>query len=407
MRGRVRVGGAKNSALPILAATLLTDEPLRIGNLPEVVDVRTMQKLLAGLGTVLEPEGRTAVTLTTPQPGLEASYDLVRRMRASVLVLGPLLARTGRARVSLPGGCAIGARPIDLHLEALRRMGADIDIRHGYVEATCARLRGADITFGGVTVGGTENLLMAACLAEGRTVLRCCAREPEIVDLARLLRKMGADIQGDGTDTIEIRGVDALGGARHDVIPDRVEAGTYIVAGALAGDDVTVEGCEPAHLGALLDAVRAAGAGVDVSGQAVRVRPPARGLRACDIRTAPFPGFPTDMQAQFMALLTQAEGSGRIVEEIFEARFMHALELRRMGARIRIDGATAHVSGPTPLSGAEVIASDLRASACLVLASLVAKGTTIVHRVYHLDRGYERIEEKLRGLGAAVTRERE
>ena len=408
LKGVVAIGGAKNAALPALAATLLTDQPVRLGNLPDVVDIRTMQKLLAGLGAAIEAEVPAAVTVRIENLSqVEASYDLVRQMRASVLVLGPLVARSGRARVSLPGGCAIGGRPIDLHLDALRRMGAEIEIRHGYVEASCERLIGADITFGGVTVTGTENILMAACLARGRTVLRNCAREPEVVDLVGLLRAMGAEIRGEGTDVIEIEGKDRLEGADHDVIPDRIEAGTYVVAGALAGDGVTVAACNPSHLGALLGAVREAGAGVEIGADSVTVTRPARGLRSCEVRTAPYPGFPTDMQAQFMALLTQAEGTGRIVEEIFESRFMHALELRRMGARIRIEGNTAIVDGPTPLSGAEVIASDLRASACLVLASLVARGSTIIHRVYHLDRGYERIEEKLRGLGAAVVREKE
>ena len=408
LSGRVVIGGSKNAALPALAATLLTDEPIRLKNVPAVVDISTMVNLLERFGASWNRDQAGGLTVQVGRiAGTEAPYDLVRRMRASVLVLGPLLARAGRARVSLPGGCAIGERPIDMHLGALRKMGGTIAIEHGYVSASCGRLTGADITFSGKTVTGTENLMMASCLARGRTVLRNCAREPEVVDLAELLRAMGARVEGAGKDVIEIEGVDRLHGAEHRVIADRIEAGTYIVAAALAGEEVTVDCCEPAHLGALLEKVGESGSEITTLPGAVVVRRPGGRLRSCDLATAPHPGFPTDMQAQFMAMMTQAEGRAAIVESIFEHRFMHAQELRRMGADIRIEGNTARVFGPTPLSGADVTASDLRASACLVVAGLVASGPTVVHRIYHLDRGYERIEEKLRGLGAAVEREKE
>jgi UDP-N-acetylglucosamine 1-carboxyvinyltransferase len=405
LSGRVSIGGAKNAALPALAASLLTDGSVRLSNLPAVADVRTMLRLLETLGASKSQQTATSVTVRVPSiPNPEAPYEMVRTMRASVLVLGPLLARCGRARVSLPGGCAIGARPVDMHLEGLRRMGARIEIEHGYVNATCEALRGAKIEFPGKTVTGTENLMAAACLARGRTVLRNCAREPEVSDMAGLLRAMGARIRGDGTDVIEIEGTDRLGDAEHAAIPDRIEAGTYIVAAAMAGDEVTVDRCEPSHLASVLKKVSEAGAKIEARARSVVVRAGRGGLRSCDLETSPYPGFPTDMQAQFMAMMTQAEGSASITEAIFESRFMHALELQRMGADVRVDGHTATVRGRTPLSGAEVTASDLRASACLVLAGLVASGETVVHRVYHLDRGYERIEEKLSGLGAAIER---
>jgi UDP-N-acetylglucosamine 1-carboxyvinyltransferase len=405
LAGRVRVGGAKNAALPALAASILTGEPLRLGNLPLVMDIRTMLRLLERLGADWTQTGPASITVQVEDiPSPEAPYDLVRTMRASVLVLGPLLARAGRARVSLPGGCAIGERPINMHLAALEKMGARIAIEHGYVVASCGRLGGAEIEFPGITVTGTENLMMAATLARGRTVLRNCAREPEVADLAALLRAMGAKIRGDGTDVIEIDGVDGLGEAEHDVIPDRIEAGTYMAAAAMVGDEVVLEACEPEHLTALMERLRASGARITAAAREITVRRAAGGLRSSDVHTAPYPGFPTDMQAQFMAVMTQAEGSSVIAEEIFEHRFMHALELQRMGADIRIDGNKATVRGRTPLSAAEVTASDLRASACLVLASLVSRGSSVIHRVYHLDRGYERIEEKLGGLGAAIER---
>jgi len=429
LAGRVRIAGAKNAALPALAAALLTDEPVVFANLPAVADVRTMLRLLRQLGAevgdvrgLFEPGADAEPPQVAVRAGaigsIEAAYDLVRTMRASVLVLGPLLARAGRARVSLPGGCAIGARPIDMHLEGLRRMGARVNLQHGYVDASCERLAGADYTFPGVTVTGTENLMAAAALARGVTTLRNCAREPEVTDLAGLLRAMGARLTGDGTDVITIEGVERLRGAEHRVIPDRIEAGTYLAAAAMtAAPDgaVTIAHCEPAHLGAPLDVLRAAGARVDVgrgeltvrgrsAASAAGQRKADAALRAIRVQTAPYPGFATDLQAQFMALCTQSTGASTIVETIFESRFLHALELGRMGADIRVEGNASIVTGPSPLMGTDVLASDLRASACLVLAGLVASGETTVHRVYHLDRGYERMEAKLRGLGAAIER---
>jgi UDP-N-acetylglucosamine 1-carboxyvinyltransferase len=333
----------------------------------------------------------------------EAPFELVRTMRASVLVLGPLLARYGRARVSLPGGCAIGARPINLHIEGLKKLGAEVAVEHGYVDARCPRLTGAEIEFDTCTVTGTENLMMAACLARGTTVLKGAAAEPEVADLGLLLTKMGARIEGAGTPVITIHGVDRLRGAEHRIIPDRIEAGTYAVAAAITGGEVRIEGCEPAHLGSVLDHLVRAGAEAQRSPKGVVVSRKGP-LLPSDIATQPYPGFPTDMQAQWMALMTQAGGPARIEETVFEARFLHALELQRMGASLSIDGHLVTTHGPSRLSGAEVTASDLRASACLVLAGLVADGATVVHRVYHLDRGYERMEEKLRPLGADVER---
>ncbi len=404
LSGSVRVSGAKNAALPAMAAALLTDEEVRLDNVPDVVDVRTLARLLGDLGTSCERLGRHRWALRTPEVTTpEAPWDLVRRMRASVLVLGPLLARTGRARVSLPGGCAIGERPIDRHLEGLRRLGAEIRLEHGYVEARAERLRGAEITFEDVTVTGTENLMMAATLAEGETVLRNAAREPEVVDLADLLRAMGAGIEGAGTRTITIRGVPRLHGTEHRVIPDRIEAGTWLIAAAITGGKVTLEAVEPAHLEAVLDKLGKVGLSLEVGRDWIRIGN-GRPLRSHDLVTEPYPGFPTDLQAQYMVLMTQAGGTSRITETIFERRFMHVPELRRMGASIELSGNTAIVEGPTPLTGAEVTASDLRASASLVLAGLAARGETIVHRVYHLDRGYEAIEEKLGALGARIER---
>ncbi len=403
LRGRVEIGGAKNAALPALAASLLTDQRLELRNVPRVRDVRTMLRVLEQLGAATSWEGGRASVQVARVASLEAPYDLVKTMRASVLVLGPLLARHGRARVSLPGGCAIGERPINLHLDGLARMGADISIAHGYVEAKAKRLRGATIAFPSKTVTGTENLLMAATLAEGTTVLTNCAQEPEVVDLARLLRAMGASVRGEGTDEIVVEGRPALGGAEHAIVPDRVEAGTYIVAAALVGDRIEVAGCRPDHLEAVLEQLRLAGVPVE-AGEGTVVARSADGLRSRDLATAPYPGFPTDMQAQYMTLMTQARGAAVITETIFERRFMHAGELIRMGADIRIQARSAVVVGPTPLSGAQVMATDLRASACLVLAGLVAEGVTVVDRIYHLDRGYEPMEEKLRALGAEVER---
>ena len=404
LKGRVPIAGAKNAALPVLAATLLTEDKVELTNLPRVRDVRTMLRVLEQLGAEVHDRGDgTALVQVARLQSFEAPYDLVRTMRASVLVLGPLLSRYGRARVSLPGGCAIGERPINLHIEGLHKMGAEITIEHGYVEATAKRLHGASIAFPQETVTGTENLLMAAVLAEGTTHLSNCAREPEVVDLADLLIAMGASIDGAGTGELVIEGGKPLHGATHRVIPDRIEAGTYLVAGALVGDDVEVLGARPEHLEVLLQQLAACGVAVSATPGGLRISaPPA--LSARDLRTSPYPGFPTDMQAQYMTLMTQAQGAAMIAETVFERRFMHVGELQRMGADIRIDGRSAVVVGPTRLTGAQVMATDLRASACLVLAGLVAEGPTVIDRVYHLDRGYESMETKLGALGASIER---
>jgi len=404
LRGAVSASSAKNAALPALAATLLTAEPVVLENLPALADVTTISRLIEQLGAefAVERDGATRVRVARVKSH-EAPYELVSTMRASVLVLGPLLARTGVARVALPGGCAIGLRPIDLHLKGLRRLGADIGIENGYVEARASRLKGCRISLDLVTVTGTENLMMAAALAEGTTVIENAAREPEVVDLARLLQAMGATIEGAGTERIEIVGAAELGGCRHRIIPDRIETGTLLVAGAITGGDVTVTNAVPRHLGALLAKLEEAGAVLDVGENRIRCRGPER-PRPTDVVTSPFPGFPTDMQAQLMTLLGLAEGLSRITETIFENRFMHAAELNRMGARIEIDGAMALVRGVPHYQGAPVMATDLRASASLVLAGLAARGRTEVSRVYHLDRGYERLEAKLQSLGARVGR---
>ncbi len=404
LAGRVAIAGAKNAALPALAATLLTSDPVELENLPAVRDVRTMLRVLEQVGATVATRGPTAAEVQVARIGsFEAPYDLVKTMRASVLVLGPLLARHGRARVSLPGGCALGERPIDLHIEGLARLGAEIGLQHGYVEARAKRLRGTRFDFRIKSVTGTANLMMAATLAEGTTVLGNCAQEPEIVDLARLLEAMGASIRGAGRDEIMIEGRAELHGARHRVIPDRIEAGTYLVAGALAGDTVEITGADAGHLKPILKQLERAGVQVAADGATLRVRASER-LLARDLETAPHPGYPTDMQAQYMALMTQAHGTSRITETIFERRFMHVGELLRMGADIRIEGRTSLVTGPARLTGAQVMATDLRASACLVLAALVADGVSVLDRAYHLDRGYEAMEEKLRGLGAEVER---
>lgn len=404
LRGAVSASSAKNAALPALAATLLTAEPVVLENLPALADVTTISQLIEQLGAefAVERDGATRVRVARVKSH-EAPYELVSTMRASVLVLGPLLARTGVARVALPGGCAIGLRPIDLHLKGLRRLGADIGIENGYVEARASRLKGCRISLDLVTVTGTENLMMAAALAEGTTVIENAAREPEVVDLARLLQAMGATIEGAGTERIEIVGAAELGGCRHRIIPDRIETGTLLVAGAITGGDVTVTNAVPRHLSALLAKLEEAGAVLDVGENRIRCRGPER-PRPTDVITSPFPGFPTDMQAQLMTLLGLAEGLSRITETIFENRFMHAAELNRMGARIEIDGAMALVRGVPHYQGAPVMATDLRASASLVLAGLAARGRTEVSRVYHLDRGYERLEAKLQSLGARVGR---
>jgi UDP-N-acetylglucosamine 1-carboxyvinyltransferase len=405
--GTVRISGAKNAALPAMAAALLTDEPVVLENVPEVRDIQTMRKLLVEMGAEVElGYGRAhhRTTIQCPEPiRPEAPYELVKTMRASTLVLGPLVARLGCARVSLPGGCAIGARPIDLHIKGLEQLGVAIAHDHGYVEARAPRLQGGHIVWDRITVTGTEELMMAAALADGETVMENCAREPEVSDLAALLTKMGARIEGAGTATIRIQGVPQLSGARHRIIPDRISAGTFVVAGAMTGGDLTISNCVPRHLGALLQKLTEAGATLQTEDDSIRVIGDGR-LRAADVNTEEYPGFPTDMQAQYMALATQAEGTSVITENIFENRFMHAQEMVRMGANIRIEGRRAVVRGKTPLSAAAVLASDLRASASLVLAALVADGETIIDRVYHIDRGYERIEEKLRGVGAQMKR---
>jgi UDP-N-acetylglucosamine 1-carboxyvinyltransferase len=405
LAGKVAVSGAKNAALPAMTAALLTSEPVELDNVPRVQDIFTIRRLLAEMGVEAEIEssGRTLLKAARVS-SREASYDLVKTMRASILVLGPLVARFGFARVSLPGGCAIGARPVNLHLSGLEKMGATCEVVHGYVEASCRRLHGAAVFMETVTVTGTENLMMAACLARGETVLDNAACEPEVVDLADLLRKMGARIEGDGTRTIRIQGVDGLRGCRHRVIPDRIEAGTFAIAAAISRGEVEISGCRPDHMGALLDQLERTGAEIDtVESGGLRVRG-SDPIRSQDMTTHPYPGFATDNQAQYMALMTQADGTAAITETIFENRFMHAQELVRMGADITIDGSHAIVKGGKPLTGAKVLASDLRASASLILAGLVAEGETLIDRVYHLDRGYERIEKKLCDLGADIER---
>jgi len=403
LRGEVTVSAAKNAALPALAAALLTDRPVTLTNVPGLADVRTMTKLLATLGATIDHDGARAI-VTVPRVTSDlAPYELVSTMRASVLVLGPLVARHGSARVALPGGCAIGVRPIDQHLKGLARLGAEIAIENGYVVARASRLKGGRIATDLVTVTGTENLMMAAALAEGTTVIENAAREPEVSDLAALLTSMGARIQGAGSGRIEIEGVADLGGAVHSIVPDRIEAGTLIVAGAITGGDVRVSGLVPAHLTAVLAKLDECGVALEVGPAAVRVRGSGR-PRPADVITSPFPGFPTDMQAQLMALLGLADGQSRVTETIFENRFMHAAELARMGARIETEGSTAVIRGVPHYEGAPVMASDLRASAALVLAGLAARGRTEITRIYHLDRGYEGLEAKLAALGARITR---
>jgi UDP-N-acetylglucosamine 1-carboxyvinyltransferase len=406
LAGRVRVSGAKNAALPILCASLLSPEPLVLTNVPQLNDVRTMGTLLAQMGVRLDT--RTPGTVALDAGRIDwplAPYELVRTMRASVLALGPLLARCGEARVSLPGGCAIGLRPVDQHVKGLQAMGAEIDLEHGYINARAAKLRGTRFAFDVVTVTGTENLMMAATLAEGTTTLENAAREPEVTDLARCLVAMGARISGAGTDRIVVEGVPRLAGATHAVMPDRIEMGTFLAAVAATGGDATVEGATGGALDAVLDKLREAGAEVEAGPEAIRVS--RRGpLKAFNLRTAPYPAFPTDMQAQMMALATRADGTSVITETIFENRMMHVQELVRLGADIDVEGNSAIVRGVHKLTGADVMATDLRASACLVIAGLMAEGTTTIDRIYHLDRGYERIEEKLGALGASIRRVR-
>jgi UDP-N-acetylglucosamine 1-carboxyvinyltransferase len=403
--GEVRISGAKNATLPILAGALLADGPVTIGNVPHLNDVTTMIELLGRLGASVTVNERLRIEVDPRTVRATfAPYELVKTMRASILVLGPLVARHGAADVSLPGGCAIGARPVNIHVAGLQAMGADVHIESGYIKARSGRLKGARIVLETVTVTGTENLMMAATLADGRTVLENAAREPEVVDLANFLVAMGARISGAGTDTITIEGVESLRGAEYDVLPDRIEAGTYLVAGAISGGRVRVRNVRPEHLDAVLGKLEEAGAVVSRGDSWIEVDMRGRRPRAIDIRTAPHPGFPTDMQAQFAALNTVAEGVGTIIETIFENRFMHMLEMRRMGAEIRLEGNTAIIRGVPRLTAAPVMATDLRASASLVLAGLVAEGTTDVERIYHIDRGYECIEEKLQGLGAQIRR---
>ncbi len=414
LHGAIRASGAKNAALPALAAALLTEDPVTLEEVPDLADVNTMNRLLAGMGVSIERPAPGRVILDASRvTSTEAPYDLVRTMRASILVLGPLLARFGEARVSLPGGCAIGVRPVDLHVMALEAMGARIAVEKGYIHAHVSRvgrgtgrLTGTTIRFPTPTVTGTENVLFAAALAKGTTVIENAATEPEVEDAARLLTTMGARVAGAGTATITVEGVDRLSGtgpSPHAIVPDRIEAGTYLAAGAITGGDVTVTRARARDLGAFLDALRRAGAGVEVTADAVRVFG-GRPLAAVDIETAPHPGFPTDLQAQFLALMTQAEGTSHLVETIFENRFLHAVELARLGADVRVEGRAAIVRGPSSLEGAPVTASDLRASAALVLAGLVARGETRVRRIYHLDRGYAAMDERLRSLGASVER---
>jgi UDP-N-acetylglucosamine 1-carboxyvinyltransferase len=402
------VSGSKNSALPSMAAALLTEDEVVLENIPQVRDIETERKLLTAMGAEVElgygrAQHRTTIscrTITDPT----ASYEIVKTMRASSLVLGPLVARMGVARVSMPGGCAIGARPIDLHTKGLETLGAKISYEHGYIEARAERLKGAHIVFDKITVTGTEDLLMAATLAEGETVMENCAREPEVTDLAALLTAMGAQIHGAGTSTIRVMGVEKLHGAKHRINPDRIEAGTFLIAGAITSGDLCVAHCNPEHLTAVIGKLRECGARVDlIAKDQIRVRSEGT-LKSADISTEEYPGFPTDMQAQYMALATQADGTSVVTENIFENRFMHVQELVRMGANIRVDGRTATVRGRTPLSSAAVMCSDLRASASLVLAALVADGESILDRVYNIDRGYEHIEEKLRGVGAQIRR---
>jgi len=403
LEGEVQVSGAKNAALPIMCAALLSAKPLALTNVPRLRDISTMARLLAQMGVAVERSEQGAVLHAKAITDPTATYELVKTMRASVLVLGPLLARCGEAKVSLPGGCAIGARPVDQHVKGLQAMGATISIEHGYMQASARRLRGARIVMDLVTVTGTENLMMAAALAEGETLLENAAREPEVLDLARCLGAMGAKIEGAGSDVIRIQGVRALGGAEHRVMPDRIETGTYLAAAAAAGGKIRLTGAAPKTLDATLDKLREAGSKITVTESSIEIET-ARRPAAVSVRTAPYPGFATDMQAQFMALACVADGTALITETIFENRFMHAIELQRLGADIRLEGNTAVVRGVERLQGAGVMATDLRASAGLVIAALVAEGDTVVDRIYHLDRGYEGLEKKLGLLGARVAR---
>ncbi len=405
--GTIKISGAKNSALPCMAAAILTEDEVILENVPQVRDIETERRLLESMGAEVElgygrAQHRTRIKCAILSDPV-AKYEIVKTMRASSLVLGPLIARTGVARVAMPGGCAIGGRPIDLHIKGLEAMGATITQEHGYLEARADRLKGAHIVFDKITVTGTEDLLMAAVLAEGETLFENCAREPEVTDLAALLIAMGASITGAGTSTIRVTGVQKLHGARHRINPDRIEAGTFLIAGAITGGDLNIDGCNPSHLGSVLAKLDQCGVRLDIGEESVRVRSGGN-LRATDISTEEYPGFPTDMQAQYMALATQTDGTTVVTENIFENRFMHVQELNRMGANVTVSGRSATVRGRTALQSAAVMCSDLRASASLVLAALVADGETILDRVYHLDRGYEHFEDKLRGVGAQIRR---
>ena len=405
--GTIKISGAKNSALPCMAAAILTEDEVVLENIPQVRDIETERRLLESMGAEVElgygrAQHRTSIRCAVLSDPV-AKYEIVKTMRASSLVLGPLIARTGMARVAMPGGCAIGGRPIDLHIKGLEAMGATITQEHGYLEARAERLKGAHIVFDKITVTGTEDLLMAAALAEGESLFENCAREPEVTDLVALLNAMGAQIEGAGTSTIRIKGVAKLHGARHRINPDRIEAGTFLIAGAITGGDLNIDCCNPEHLGALLGKLEQCGVKLDVGKENVRVHSGGK-LQAVDISTEEYPGFPTDMQAQFMTLLTQAEGTSVVTENIFENRFMHVGELNRMGANISVSGRSATIRGGEQLQSAAVMCSDLRASAALVLAALVADGESILDRVYHMDRGYEHMEEKLRGVGAQIRR---
>ncbi|MCU0766580.1 MAG: UDP-N-acetylglucosamine 1-carboxyvinyltransferase [Gammaproteobacteria bacterium] len=405
LSGDVRISGAKNAALPILAATLLATEPVFIGNVPHLQDVTTTMELLGRMGARLVVDERLSVEVDpTRISDCVAPYELVKTMRASILVLGPLLARFGKADVSLPGGCAIGSRPVNLHIDGLRRMGAEIRVENGYIRARAKRLRGARLVMDLVTVTGTENLMMAATLADGVTVIENAAREPEVIDLANCLNAMGARVRGAGTDTITVDGVDQLHGAVYQVLPDRIETGTYLVAAAITGGAVRVKDTDPRLLDAVLDKLREAGGDIEAGDDWITLDMHGRRPRSVDVHTAPYPAFPTDMQAQFTALNSVAQGVGTITENVFENRFMHVLEMQRMGANIRLEGNVAICSGVERLTGAPVMATDLRASASLVIAGLVADGETLVDRIYHIDRGYQNIEEKLSGLGAQIRR---
>jgi UDP-N-acetylglucosamine 1-carboxyvinyltransferase len=405
LRGEIRISGAKNAALPVLVASLLTNKPLRIGNVPHLQDITTTMELLGRIGVKLVVDEKMTIEAdASAVTSLRAPYELVKTMRASILVLGPLLARFGEAEVSMPGGCAIGSRPVNLHIKGLQAMGADIDIQDGYIKARAGRLKGTRLLMEMVSVTGTENIMMAATLAKGTTVIENAAREPEVIDLAKCLVNMGAKINGAGSDTIVVEGVDSLGGTYHNVIPDRIETGTYLVAATMTGGNIRLRDVQPEHLEAVLDKLREAGAEISTGPNWICLDRRDKKLKAVNIRTAPYPAFPTDMQAQFVALNCVAEGTATVTESVFENRFMHVLELQRMGANIEMRGNTAIVRGVTHLAGAPVMATDLRASASLALAGLVAKSNTIVDRIYHIDRGYECIEEKLAQLGARIRR---